>query len=178
VDAWWAALLRDQRSGRFPDLAGGAAAITLPVSDRLLTEVVGRLIAERAGPVGPVADLEILASPGNILTVRGRLTKSPIPLRIDVRLAIEQQPELPRSPVLALAIVSRGLVGMTAGFLKYIDVLPPGITFDGRRFAIDLAALSTRYGAAEVFSYLTELKITTAEHIVIVHARAEAPPQR
>ena len=176
MDAWWTALLREQRSGRFPDLAGGAAALTLPISDRLLTRVIAQAIAERSRASSPIGDLDIVVSPGDILTIRGRLANAPIPLKIEARLAIERQPQLPDSPILVVAIVSRGLLGMSAGLLKYTDVLPPGVRFDDGRFIIDLRALAARYGAAELLSYLTELRVTTADRVIVVHARAALPP--
>jgi hypothetical protein len=95
-----------------------------------------------------------------------------------VRLAIEQQPALPMSPVLVLALVSRGIASIALNALNVVEWLPPGVRFEGSRFFIDLRVLLERRAAAEAFAYLTDLAVTTADRRVIVQARAALPAQQ
>ena len=134
AEPWWVALLREQASGGFPDMAGVEAAVTLPISDRLIS----RLIAQRLPPSAPIRELEVRAHQGDQISVRMRLSKPAILPPVQIRLAIEQQPQLPEAPTLVIGIVSQGLASLAVNALKFVDVLPPGISFDGRRFVVDL----------------------------------------
>ena len=102
MEPWWVTLLRQQQSDNFPDLAGAEASATIPISDRLIT----RAIAERLSPSAPIREVEVRAHADNQLTVRVRLAGPAILPPLQLRLAIEQQPDLPMSPVLVLGIVS------------------------------------------------------------------------
>jgi len=168
LEAWWVTLLRRQQSDGFPDFAGAAGAITLPISDRLIT----RVIADRLPPSVPVRDLDLHAHADGIIDVRLRLTKPAFLPPLRLRFAIVQQPDLPASPVVALAMVSEGLTRMAAQALKFVDVLPRGVRFDGHRFFVDLAALLQTYDAADVLRYLTDLNFSAEDGRIIVRARA------
>ena len=171
---WWVTLLREQQSDGFPDLAGTAVSAAIPISDQLIS----RVIAERIPSTAPVREVLLAAHAGNQITIRVRVTKPGFLPPIQMRLAIEQQPVLPGSPILVLGIVSQGLASLAVNALKFVDVLPPGVRVDGRRFIIDLATLLERYGAAEVLTYLTDLKMTTLDGRVVVEARASLPVRR
>jgi hypothetical protein len=168
LDAWWVTLLREQQSDGFLDLAGTDASITLPISDRLIS----RVVAQRLPAHVPVREFDLFAHEGGVIAIRVRLAKPTFLPPIQLRLAIDQQPELPHSPILGLAIVSQGVAALAAGALKFADVLPPSVRFDGRRFIVDLRAMLERQNAAGVLEFLTHLRITTAAEQVVVHARA------
>jgi hypothetical protein len=174
AEPWWVTLLREQASGDFPDMAGAEAAVTLPISDRLIT----RLIAQRLPQSAPIRELEVRAHQGDQISVRMRLSKPAILPPVQIRLAIEQQPQLPAAPTLVVGIVSQGLASLAVNALKFVDVLPPGISFDGRRFVIDLRTLLDRYGRGWVLAYLTDLKITTADGRIVVRAGGALPGRR
>ena len=174
AEPWWVALLREQASGGFPDMAGAEAAVTLPISDRLIS----RLIAQRLPPSAPIRELEVRAHQGDQISVRMRLSKSAFLPPVQIRLAIEQQPQLPAAPTLVIGIVSQGLASLALNALKFVDVLPPGISFDGQRFVVDLRTLLDRYGTGWVLAYLTDLKITTADGRIVVRAEGELPGRR
>jgi hypothetical protein len=171
LDAWWVTLLRRQQSDCFVQIAGTTASLTLPISDRLISEIVAHHIPSSV----PIQSIDIVAHAGNELTVQIRLTKPAFLPAVRVRLAIQQQPSLPSSPSLSLAIVSQGLASLAASALRFVDVLPPGMKFDGRRFLINLAIVLERQGAAELLEYFTDLTITTADRRFIIQARGGVP---
>jgi hypothetical protein len=164
-------LLRAQRRDGFRDLAGASASIALPISERLIS----RVIAERMSRSVPIRDVDLRAYENDVLEIRVRLTKPAFLPPLHLRLAIVQQPELPASPVIALAIVSEGVARLALKALKFVDVLPRSVRFDGRRFVVDLAMLLRQHGADEALRYLTELRISTEPGRVVVHARGVLP---
>ncbi len=119
-----------RRVAIFPTMAGAEAAATLPISDRLIS----RVIAQRLSPSAPIRELEVRAHQGDQISVRMRLSKPAILPPVQIRLAIEQQPQLPAAPILVVGIVSQGLASLAVNALKFVDVLPPGITL--RRTAV------------------------------------------
>jgi hypothetical protein len=172
LDAWWVALLRRQQSDGFPDLVGGEASISLPISDRL----VSQLIAERIPPSIPVREFELVAYADDVIAIRVRLTKPALLPPIRLRLAIERQPELPVSPVFVLALTSQPVAGFAATALAGAGLLPEGVRFDRGRFFVDIATILRRWNAADALKYLTELRINTTAHRLIVQARAALTP--
>ena len=171
MEPWWVTLLREQQSDKFPDLAGAEAFATIPISDGLIT----RAIVQRLPPSAPIREFEVRAHAGDQFTVRVRLTKPVLLPPVQLRLAIEQQPDLPRSPTLVLGVLSQGLAGLAVNALKFVDVLPPGVRFDGRRFIVDLGAILERYGAAQALTYMTDLSVTTVDGRFVVRARGAVP---
>ena len=164
MEAWWVTLLRELQSDRFSDLAGSHASLTLRVSDRR----VSREVARHVPPHIPIRELDIVAHADDIVAVRFRLTKPAFLPPIQLRLAIERQPELPASPQLVLALVSQGVAGLAAMALKFADVLPPGVRFVDGRFIVDLATIFARQEAADVLTYFTKLTIKTEEGRFII----------
>jgi hypothetical protein len=171
LEPWWVTLLREQQSDDFSDLAGAEAFATIPISDRLIS----RAIAQRLPPTAPIRELEVRAHAGDQFTVRVRLAKPALLPSVQLRLAIEQQPQLPSSPILVLAVVSQGLASLAVNALKFVDVLPPGVRFDGRRFVVDLETILERYGAAQALTYVTDLSVMTVDGRFVVRARGAVP---
>lgn len=164
-------LLREQQAAHFADVSGAECAFTLPVSDRLVT----RLIAPRVPASWPIREVEVRAAAGNQLAVRLRLARASFLPAVTIRLAIEQQPLLPLSPVLVLRIVSEGFAWLAGTTLRFLQVLPQGLRLDGDRLYVDVAALLERYGAAGALHHLTSLELTTTEGRIVVAARATIP---
>jgi hypothetical protein len=172
VDPWWLTLLREQQSENFADLAGTRASITIPISE----ELVSRTIAQHMSPRVPIREFDLTAHPGDIIAIRVRPTKPAFAPSIRIRLKIDQQPVLPSSPILGLAVQSQGIFTVLASALSVLGPLVPGVRFDGHRVMIDLAAILERRRAAYVLAYFSSLKLTTAEGQLIVHADLALPP--
>jgi hypothetical protein len=169
VDDWWVTLLRGQQSDGLSDFAGAQADIVLPVSDRLITQVIAQRLP-RSG-TGTVREFHLLAHPANRITVRVRLAKPAFLPPLQMTLVIDQQPALPASPLVALAVESQTIAALAGTALRFADFLPAGVRFDGRRFVIDLRTLLEQREAAGVLTWLTDLKLATDEGRVVVHAR-------
>ena len=172
MDAWWVPLLREQQRDAFADVAGTTVSITLPVSERL----INRVIAERRPPSMPVRGIEVVPHASEQVDVKVWPSKRPWVPPVRVRLTIEQQPQLPDSPTLVLALHVPPVVSFAAGALNVSDYLPPGVTLEGRHVVISLAALAERY-APGALEYLTALAVTTEEHRLVITATLAVPPR-
>ena len=62
-------LLQQELRDGFPGLAGGEVAATIPISDRIINELIASLIPEG----GKVRDVTIASEPGNLLSAKARL---------------------------------------------------------------------------------------------------------
>jgi hypothetical protein len=172
LDPWWLTLLREQQSEGFADLAGTRSSIRMPISDRL----VSRAIAQHILPRVPIREFDLTAHDSDVIAVHLRLTKPTFAPPIRLRLAIEQQPVLPSSPALVLGVQSRGFLTLVASALNFVDLLPPGVHFDGRRLTLDLAAILERQQAAHVLAYFSSLSLTTTTGQLVLHAELALPP--
>jgi hypothetical protein len=173
IEPWWLALLREQQSTNFADLAGAHAAFAIPVSDRLLS----RIIADRLPPSSRVSELQLHAEDGNQMVVSVKLGRLAFLPPVRIRLTIERQPDLPASPILVLRIVLESVASIAGPALRFLDGLPPGMRLEKDRLHIDLAALLGHYGAAAALSFIAGLELTTAGGRVIVSGRLAIPPR-
>src|SRR5687768_263963 len=123
MDPRWLALIQEQLRSGFADLTGASVAIRLPVSDRLVTQV----IAERIPAGSPIRDLQLRAHDGNELTVRARVGGLTMLPALQVRFVIEQQPSLPEAPILTLRLASHGFTALVGRALQFLGKLPTGI---------------------------------------------------
>ncbi len=167
-------LLREQHAAGFPDVAGTDVSATVPVSDRLLT----RIVRERLPPNAPVRSVDVQAHAGGRLTVRVKLARPAFLPAFTLPITILQQPELPRSPVLLLRIGSPGgLLKLAGPLVRLIDVLPPGVSLQEDRVAVNLHTVLAQAGAAFVLDFVEHLDVGTIEgHVVVsVRARVSAP---
>lgn len=164
-------MLRRLRAAHFADLTGANTSLTLPISDRLVTQI----IAENLPPSSPVSELELRALEGDQFTVHVRLAKAAFLPAFRIRLVIEQQPELPSAPILVLRIASEGIgafAGMAKGFLK---TLPAGVRLEGDKLSVELATILARYDLGDALEYLTRLELKTEPGRIILVANAAVP---
>ncbi len=148
-------LVRRLRASGFRDLTGATVTAAVPVSEHLLNELIAASLPSRA----PVRSVSIRPEAGNHFSVR-LVPKAALLPAITLKLAIEQQPQLPSSPIVVLRMVTLGgLFGLASGAIA--GLLPPGVTLQGERLFVDLRTIAAQHGAEEAFQYLTALQIET-----------------
>ena len=162
------ALLSRLRATGFSDLRGARADVTLPISDRLLNELIAAALPASA----PVRDLELTSRAGNRIAVRFKVAAVSFLPPMKVTLVIEGQPELPASPVLVLKLEMGSLLSLAGPAARFLSGLPSGIRIVEDRVHVNLATLLADRGLAELLEYAEQVRVTTAEGAVVVHVRA------
>ena len=162
------AILGSLQSSGFRDLAGARVSATIPVSERLINE----LVAASMPPNVPVREAHVHPEPGDRFSVR--LTpKSGFLPSLTIKLAIERQPDFPASPELILRMATLGgLFGVAAAAFPIAQMLPPGVRLDGEHIRVDLRALAAQRGAGDLVQYIRQLRITTEDGRVILHVES------
>lgn len=162
------AILGSLQSTGFRDLAGAHVSASIPVAERLINELVAASMPSHV----PVREAHVHPEAGNRFAVR--LTpKSGFLPSLTIKLAIERQPDLPASPELVLRMASLGgLFGIAAAAFPIAQMLPPGVRLDGELIYIDLRAMAAQRGAADLFQYLRQVRVTTDDGRAILHVEA------
>lgn len=172
MDPTFLELLRRQHTAGFPDVAGANLAATLPITDRLLNELVARYLPSE----GRIRTLEIRALAGDQIGVRVSLAKPRFLPPFNLTMSIDRQPELPASPELVLKIVSGGgLMALAGPVTAMLDVLPPGVQIVADRIHLDLSVLLRARGLDAALLFLEELRVNTSEGTVVVSVKARIP---
>ena len=104
------AILRSLQATQFRDLAGSQVSARVPVSERLINEVVALTLPTNV----PIREARVRPVPGDAFSVRVTPRSAFLP-SLTIKLTIERQPELPGSPVLVLRMETLGgLIGLAA----------------------------------------------------------------
>lgn len=144
----------------FRDLSGARMSATLPLSERLLNDIIAATLPANTR----VRSASIHPQAGNRFVVRAKLAGPNFLPALSVTMAIERQPELPASPQLVLRMSGLpGLLTFAGAAFSVNDMMPPGVKLDGDRVVIDLATLLARYGLREWLSYAERLRVTSDE---------------
>lgn len=170
MESWWRTLLLEQQRAGFQDVAGASASVVLPISDRLLTQ----LVSERV-PAQWVSDIEVHATDGDQFVVRGRFSRISFLPSVRVRVLIHQQPQLPASPMFVLRLVPEGIAAIGTPFLSLVARLPSGISLAGDLVTIDLPALLRGSAAASALDYLTRLRVRTDTGRTVIELEGRLP---
>ena len=161
-------ILRSLQSSGFRDLAGTRVTATIPVSERLINE----LVAASLPPHVPVREAQVRPEPGERFAVR-LMPKAAFLPAVTIKLTIERQPDFPAAPELVLRMTSLGgLFGIAAAAFPIAQMLPPGVRLDGEHIHVDLRALAAQRGAADLIQYIRELRITTEAGRAILHVES------
>lgn len=160
-------LLRRQLAEGFSDLRGADAAITLPVSERLLNEILAEAIPRSV----PINELHVTPEPDDRFAVQFRVGTSAFIPRVKIALAIDRQPDLPAFPVIVLRMETTGLMMLAGPALRLLNALPAGITVKDDRIHVDLRALAERNRLAPYFDYLDELRVHTVTGALVLTLR-------
>jgi hypothetical protein len=147
-------LVDQLRASRFADLQGTTIAISLPVSERLLNEIVVAALPAASR----VKDVSLHPAGGNRIRLTARVADFLPPL--SMTLQIVRQPDPPGTPlVLALPPVAGLLALGGAGLVS--SVLPPGVRLDGTALSVDVERLLRERGLDEVLPLMKKLEVTT-----------------
>ena len=160
-------LLRQLMIGGFSELAGTDASIALPVSKRLLND----LISAALPPSVPVRDLDVTPLDGDRFLVRCRIGSSPFLPPLKLNIAVDRQPEFPESPILALRPESTALM-LLAGPVLRMMALPPWIRIEQDRIHVDLLAFAAQYRLAQYAPFIESLRVNTVAGIVTLSVQA------
>lgn len=159
-------IIHTLRAARFRELSGARISATIPVAATLLNQVIAASLPAHA----PVRQVTVHPDAADRLSVRVVARAALIP-PITLKLAIESQPRIPGPAVLVLRMATLGgLFGLASGAVT--GMLPPGVTFNGERILVDLAALARQHGQGEAFEYLERLEVHTEPDRLIVHLDA------
>jgi hypothetical protein len=163
-------LLRRQLQEGLPDLAGAEATATIPISDRLLTQ----LIAASLPPGAPVREIQVHAEDGGRIGLKVTLARPSFLPAIPIALVVHGQPSLPDHPMLTLRIAqSAPLVAMAERALKHAS-LPAGVSIAGDLIHIDLRTLLAARDLEFALSYVTDLNVQARAGAVVLTVRARA----
>jgi hypothetical protein len=167
VDEWIARLFRRQLETGFADLRGANAAVTIPVSERLLNDTLSEALPRS----GAVRDLYVSPKAGDRFQVRARLGSSTLIPPIRFHVAIDRQPDLPSSAVLVLRLEATGVMTLAGPLLRLMNALPEAILVKDDRIYIDLRTALDRYHLAQYLEYVNELRINTVDNGVVLTVR-------
>ena len=150
--------LEQLRASRFADLKGARVSLSIPISQRLLNEMVAAAIP----PSAPVRDLTVTPRPANVLEVRARISKFDFLPPIKVTAAIEQQPHLPDTPLSLRLRSFPGLTAMAGSFLSPAS-LPRGVRLEGEHVFVDVRQLIEHAGYGDLVPLIERLHVATDE---------------
>jgi hypothetical protein len=159
--------LEQLRAARFAEIKGARLSLSIPVGERLLNE----LVAAALPPSLPIRDVTIRPRASNTVQVRARVAKLDFLPPVTVTLDIDQQPQLPDTP---LGLRLRSFPGLTAiaGPLLSQKPLPPGLRLEGGRLFVDLAQLLDRAGFGDLIPLIERLHLATDEGRLVVEVDA------
>jgi hypothetical protein len=166
VDERLAQLFDRLIAGGLSDVAGAEASVTLPVSSRLLNELISAALPTSS----PIRDLEVTPLDGDRFLVRGRIGSSLLPL-LKLHVAIERQAEFPAFAVLVLRVESTGLMVLASHVSRLIS-LPAWIRMERDRIHVDLRVLADQYGVRHYVSYVDDLQVKTVAGTLLLSLRA------
>jgi hypothetical protein len=166
-------LERQQRDG-LPDLAGTEVATTIHISERLINELIAKLLPNE----GKVREVRVRAEESNRVTAEIRVSGPGFLPAIPVRFAIEDQPELPKRPTLGLRLEkSSALIARAASMLPSLTALLPGIGIEGERIRIDIRRLLAERNMEGWLDYVTDLRVNTRAGAIVLDVRARIRPR-
>jgi len=169
-------LLQQQQSEGFPDLAGAEATATIPISERLVNDLLSQSLANNSR----VREVRVTVEDGNRLTLHIKPGGPSFLPSIPVTLAIEDQPALPDRPTLALRLViAAALAAMAGTFVPMVtSQLPPGVSMEGGdRILIDIRRMLAEQKAERWLDFITDLRVTTRAGAIVLDVRAKVGPK-
>jgi hypothetical protein len=68
-----------------------------------------------------------------------------------------------------------GLAALAGSAASFFGKLPPGIRMEGDQVFVDIRPLVERAGASDLLPLLSDLRLSTRDHVVDVHLQARVP---
>ena len=162
------AILQSLRSTGFRDLSDARLTATVPVSERLINEIVATTLPTSI----PVRGVHVHPEAGDAFAVRVSPRSGLLP-SLTVKLTIHRQPSIPEVPVLVLRLATLGgLLGIAAAALPIAQMLPPGVRLEGEYVQVDLRTIAAQQGFADVLPFVRALRVTTEPGRAILHLDA------
>ena len=152
------AILEQLRASRFSELQGTRATLSIPVSERLLNELITTMMPAS----GPLRDLQVRPQAANRLAVRARASRLDFLPPVTISLQIEQQPQLPDTPLVIRILSLPGLLSMASSLLSP-GSLPPGIRLERDRVVVDVRQLLELKGFGEIVPLIERLHVASEE---------------
>lgn len=170
MDRWIEQLMRDVRAGHPADFAGTRVIGDVPVSDRLVNEV----ITEKIGRDSAVREVVVRSEDGRA-RVTVKIARPSFLPPLSFVLTIESQPQLPASPVLVLRIgMMPGVAALLGTGISFMKVLPPGLRLEGERLLVDIAAVLEDRDLGWVLPYLRSLSVSFEAGRIVTHLEIAA----
>jgi hypothetical protein len=158
-------LLSRLQSSRFTDLAGSEARAVIRIAAPLLNEAAATFAASASA----VRDVTIRPRASNHIEVSLKLAKPAFLPSLKITVVIEQQPELPGNPELALRLSGAGGMMRLAGpAISSFGALPPGVRLDGDHVFVDLRTILHQHGQGELLDYVEQLQVLSEEGSIVL----------
>jgi hypothetical protein len=158
-------LLERLQQSRFADLKGTHASVHVPLSERLVNELVAASLPRG----GAVREARVHPRGGNRLDIHIKLARPAFLPPLTVGAVIERQPEFPHSPEIVLRLTSLpGVMALAGGAAAFFNVLPAGIRMQADRVLVNIAELARQHGRADALELIRRLHVTTEEFSVVV----------
>ena len=166
-------LVRERLGVDLQEVAGARLSGEIPLSDA----AVNRLIGERLQNHPQIAAVRLQAQENDVVAVQAipRMRLMP-PMRILAR--VERQPQLPHDPTLILrwSLPAAGPLALFAApVLSYFKALPPGISMDGDRIAVDIRTLLRGRDMEDALAFIRDLVVHTRPGAFVVSFVLEVP---
>jgi hypothetical protein len=151
-------ILAQLRASRFAGIQGTRASLSIPLSEQLLNELITTMLPAS----GPVRDLQVRPQAANRLVVRARASRLEFLPPVTISLQIEQQPQLPDTPLVIRILSLPGLLSMASSLLSPSS-LPPGIRLERDRVVVDVRQLLELKGFGEIVPLIERLHVASEE---------------
>jgi hypothetical protein len=150
----------------FSDITGADASITLPLSKRLLNDLIAAAMPSSI----PIRDLDVTPLENDRFVVRGRFGSSALIPTLKLHVAIEQQPVFPASPVFVVRLEGQGVMLFVGRALRMIS-LPRWLHVEQDRLHVDLRELAVDHRLDRYLNYIDELRVNTVAGTAVLSLR-------
>jgi hypothetical protein len=158
VDPRLLAIVEQLRASQFAAVKGARVSLSIPVPEALLNELIATMMPASA----PVRELRVRPQAANRLAVRARASRLDFLPPVTISLQIEQQPQLPDTPLVVRILSLPGLLSV-AGALLSPGSLPAGIRLDRDRVLIDVRQLIEKQGFADIVPLIERLHVSSED---------------